>query len=102
MAAIPGLNLLWTAYLAVDLPRAVRQRASRQAGGEAPDTELITILLLAPVAAGVALAVVLGLSPLLAVLLAGYLAWPFALPAAIARSVRWGSCSPVEDATAPP
>ena len=72
----------------MDLPRAVRRARSREAAGAAPDTELLTILLLTPVAAGVALAIVLGLSPVLAVLLAGYLAWPFELPAAIVDGAR--------------
>src|SRR5687768_7904088 len=49
LAAIPGLNLLWTAFLSVDLPRAVRRARSREAPGAAPDTELLTILLLTPV-----------------------------------------------------
>ena len=94
LAAIPGLNLLWTALLSVDLPRAVRRSRSREAAGAVPDTELLTILLLTPVAAGVALAILLGLSPVLAVLLAGYLAWPFELPAAIVTERALGDLQP--------
>ena len=94
LAVIPGVNLLWTALLSVDLPRAVRRARSREAAGAVPDTELLTILLLTPVAAGVALAIALGLSPVLAVLLAGYLAWPFELPAAIVTERALGDLQP--------
>jgi YVTN family beta-propeller protein len=94
LAAIPGLNLLWTAFLAVDLPRAVRRVRHGKAGDAGPDTELLAILLVAPAAAGVALAFVLGLSPLLAILLAGYLAWAFELPAAITVERALGELQP--------
>src|SRR5512134_1764985 len=83
LAVLPAVNLVWTVLLSVDLPRAVR-RARSGAGGEQPDTEMLTILLLAPLAAGVALGLVLGLSPPLAVLAAGYLAWPFEILGAVA------------------
>jgi DNA-binding beta-propeller fold protein YncE len=95
LAAVPGLNLLWTAFLAVDLPRAVRRARDRQAGNGGPDTELLAILLVAPVAAGVGLAVLLGLPGLIAVLLAGYLAWVFELPAAIVTERALGELQPV-------
>lgn len=94
LAAIPGLNLLWTAFLAVDLPRAVRRARHGAAAGDPPDTELLAILLVAPVAAGVALAFVLGLSPLVAILLAGYLSWAFELPAAIVAERALGELQP--------
>ena len=94
--AVPALNLLWIAYLAVDLPRAVRRTLSRSPGAT-PDTEPLAILLLAPLAAGVGLALALGLSPLWAVLLGGFLAWPFELPAAIAVERALGALAPSWD-----
>ena len=78
---VPGINLLAPAYLAIDLPRALRRL--RAGDGTGPDPELLAILLVAPVAGGVAAAVLLGLSIPLTVLLAGYLAWIFNLPAAL-------------------
>lgn len=93
LALVPGLNLLGTAYLAVDLPRAVR-RVHTGSAGEAPDTEPLTILLVVPIAAGVGLALALGLSPLGAILLGGYLAWPFELPAALATEHALGDRAP--------
>src|SRR6185503_11978673 len=41
---VPGVNLLWPAFLAVDLPRAIR----RLGAGTAPDTEVLSILVLLP------------------------------------------------------
>jgi hypothetical protein len=82
LALAPLVNLVGIAYLAVDLPRALRRVASRDSG--APDTEVLSILMLLPLAAGAGLAALLGAPLPLAVLLTGYLAWPFELPAAIA------------------
>jgi len=93
LAVLPAVNLLWTVLVSVDLPRAVRRARSRDAG-EPPDTEMLTILLLAPLAAGFALALALGLSPLPAVLAAGYLAWPFELLGAIATERAMGALRP--------
>jgi YVTN family beta-propeller protein len=70
------------------------RRVHSRPGAEAPDTEPLAILLLAPLAAGVGLALALGLSPLLVVLLGGYLAWPFELPAAIAVERALGDVAP--------
>jgi len=93
LAVLPAVNLLWTVLVSVDLPRAVRRARSRDAG-EPPDTEMLTILLLAPLAAGVGVALALGLSPLPAVLAAGYLAWPFALLGAVATERAMGALRP--------
>lgn len=91
---VPALNLLWTVFGSVDLPRAVR-RARAGDAGEPPDTEMLTILLLAPLAAGIALGLLLGFSPLLAALAAGYLAWPFELLGALATERAMGGLRPV-------
>src|SRR6185503_2684014 len=96
LALLPAVNLLWTGYLAVDLPRAVR-RARSGPGREPPDTELLSVLLIAAAAAGIAIAIALGLSPVLVVLLAGYLTWPFTLPAAIATERAMGDTIPAWD-----
>src|SRR6185503_1021923 len=96
LALVPAVNVLWTCYLAVDLPRAVR-RARGGPGRETPDTELLSVLLIAAAAAGIAIAIALGLSPVLVVLLAGYLAWPFTLPAAIATERAMGDTIPAWD-----
>jgi DNA-binding beta-propeller fold protein YncE len=82
LAVVPVLNLAGIAYLAVDLPRALRRLASRDSG--APDTEVLSLLMFLPLAAGAGLAALLDLALPLGVLLSGYLAWPFELPAAIA------------------
>jgi DNA-binding beta-propeller fold protein YncE len=93
LVLLPAINVLWTGYLAVDLPRAVR-RARSGPGREAPDTELLSVLLIAAAAAGIAIAFALGLPPLLVVLLAVYFAWPFSLPAAIATERAMGEALP--------
>jgi DNA-binding beta-propeller fold protein YncE len=93
LAVLPAVNLIWTVMLSVDLPRAVR-RARSGDGSAPPDTEMLTILLLAPLAAGLAVALVLGLSPLLAVLAAGYLAWPFEVAGAVATERAMGRLRP--------
>jgi DNA-binding beta-propeller fold protein YncE len=90
LALVPVVNLVWAVMLSVDLPRAVRRARSSHAGPP-PDTEMLTILLLAPLAAGIALALALGMSPLPAVLAAGYLAWPFELPGAVATERAMGA-----------
>jgi YVTN family beta-propeller protein len=77
LAVLPLVNLVAPAYLAIDLPRAIRRVSAR-------DTEVLSILLLLPVAGGVATAILLGLSLPLVLLVAGYLAWIFNLPAALA------------------
>ena len=77
LAVVPLVNLVAPAYHAIDLPRAIRRVSAR-------DTEVLSILLLLPVAGGVATAILLGLSLPLVLLLAGYLAWIFNLPAALA------------------
>jgi YVTN family beta-propeller protein len=76
LAVVPVVNLIAPAYLAIDLPRAIRRVSAR-------DTEVLSILLLLPAAGGVATALLLGLSLPLVLLLAGYLAWIFNLPAAL-------------------
>jgi YVTN family beta-propeller protein len=76
LAVVPVVNLVAPAYLAIDLPRAIRRVSAR-------DTEVLSILLLLPAAAGVATAILLGLSLPLVLLVAGYLAWIFNLPAAL-------------------
>jgi DNA-binding beta-propeller fold protein YncE len=82
LVVVPVLNLAGPAYLAVDLPRAVRRVRTDVAGG--PVAVVMSLLLLVPVAAGVGVAVLLGLSFPLVLLLAGYFTWIFELPAAIA------------------
>ena len=77
MAVLPLVNLVAPAYFAIDLPRGIRRVSAR-------DTEVLSILLLLPVAGGVAVAILLGLSLPLVLLLAGYFAWIFHLPAALA------------------
>ena len=64
LAVVPFVNLVGPAYLAIDLPRAIRRVSAR-------DTEVLSILLLLPVAGGVATAILLGLSLPLVLLLAG-------------------------------
>ncbi len=81
LALLPGVNLVAPAFLAIDLPRAIRVRHGSRGG---PDPEVLSLLLVAPVAGGIAAAVVLSLSIPLTLLLAGYLAWIFNLPAALA------------------
>src|SRR5262245_863513 len=82
LVVVPVVNLAAPAYLAVDLPRAVRRVRTEGSGG--PEPEVLSILLLLPVAAGIGVAVLLGLSLPLVLLLGGYLTWVFELPAAIA------------------
>src|SRR5688500_13173568 len=60
LALIPVLNLAGIAYLAVDRPRALRRAATRDSG--APDPEVLSLLMLLPLAAGAGLAVLLDLS----------------------------------------
>jgi YVTN family beta-propeller protein len=79
---LPVVNLAWTAFVAVDLPRAIRRLGSGQ--GDAPDTEVLSILVLLPVLGGAGIALALGLSAPLTLLVAGYLAWPLELPATLA------------------
>ena len=79
---VPFLNLVWPAFLAVDLPRAIRRLGAGHSS--APDTEILSILMLLPVLGGVGIAVALGLSMPLTLLVAGYLAWPLELPAVLA------------------
>jgi len=78
LVLVPFVNVLWLAYLAVDLPRSVRRL--RAGPDQGPDPEVLSILLLAPVAGAIALVAALDLHPVLA----GYVAWPLELPAALA------------------
>jgi DNA-binding beta-propeller fold protein YncE len=82
LVLLPLVNLLAPAYLAIDLPRALRRL--RRPDAEGPDPEILSILLLLPAAGGIALAILLGLSTPLVLLVSGYLAWAFNLPAALA------------------
>jgi YVTN family beta-propeller protein len=79
---VPVVNLAWTVFIAVDLPRAIRRLGT--ADGDAPDTEVLSILVLLPVLGGAGIAIALGLSAPLALLVAGYLTWPLELPAVLA------------------
>src|SRR4051794_26507136 len=61
LALVPVVNLAGLAYIAVDLPRAVRRLRAGDSGG-GPDTEVLSILLVLPVIAGIGLALALGMS----------------------------------------
>jgi YVTN family beta-propeller protein len=74
---LPLVNVAFEAFLALDLPRAVRRARAPGASGPSVETEPLTVLLLAAPFGAIALAIAIGLSPLVV----GYLAWPFELPA---------------------
>jgi YVTN family beta-propeller protein len=76
LALVPVVNIAGLAFLAVALPRAIRQGAERD---REANTEIVSALMIAAVAGGVALSFLIDVSPLLG----GYLAWPLELPAAL-------------------
>jgi YVTN family beta-propeller protein len=77
LGLLPLVNVAFEAFLALDLPRAVRRARASEPGGPSVETEPLTVLLLAAPFGAIAVAIAIGLSPLLI----GYLAWPFELPA---------------------
>jgi streptogramin lyase len=77
---VPGLNVLWLLFVAVDFPRVLRRLAALAPHGEEVETEVLSALFLLPAFAGVGVA----LASDLPLWLGGFLAWPFELPAVLA------------------